>query len=41
MMHGEGEKGGSGGRVLKLFVAVSYNKGVTACHPCEKLDRNF
>ena len=35
------KKGGSGGRVLKLFVAVSYNKGVIACHPYEKLDGQF
>ena len=37
----KGKKGGSGGRVLKLFVAISYNKGVIACHPHEKLDGQF
>ena len=37
-MHVEGKKEGSGGRVLKLLVAISYNKGVIACHPYEKLD---
>ena len=31
----------SGGRVLKLFVAFRYNKGVIACHPYEKLDGQF
>ena len=35
------KKEGSGGRVLKLFVAISYNKGVTACHPYEKQDGQF
>ena len=29
----KGKKEGSGGRVLKLFVAIRYNKGVIACHP--------
>ena len=28
----KGKKEGSGGRVLKLFVAIRYNKGVIACH---------
>ena len=37
----KGKKGGSGGRVLKLFVAISYNKGVIACLPYEKLDGQF
>ena len=41
-MHVEGKKEGSGGRVLKLLVAISYNKGVViACHPYEKLDGQF
>ena len=40
-MHVEGKKEGSGGRVLKLLVAISYNKGVIACHPYEKLDGQF
>ena len=40
-MHVEGKKEGSGGRVLKLLVAISYNKGVIACHPYEKLDEQF
>ena len=37
----KGKKEGSGGRVLKLLVAISYNKGVIACHPYEKLDGQF
>ena len=37
----KGKKEGSGGRVLKLFVAISYNKGVIACHPYEHLDGQF
>lgn len=40
-MHVEGKKEGSGGRVLKLLVAISYNKGVIACHSYEKLDGQF
>ena len=40
-MHVEGKKEGSGGRVLKILVAISYNKGVIACHPYEKLDGQF
>ena len=31
----KGKKEGSSGRVLKLFVAISYNKAVIACHPHE------
>ena len=37
----KGKKEGSGGRVFKLFVAISYNKGVIACQPYEHLDRQF
>ena len=37
----KGKKEGSGGRVLKLFVAIRYNKGVIVCHPYEKLDGQF
>ena len=37
----KGKKEVSGGRVLKLFVAFRYNKGVIACHPYEKLDGQF
>ena len=37
----KGKKEGSGGRVLKLFVAFRYNKRVIACHPYEKLDGQF
>ena len=40
-MHVEGKKEGSGGRVLKLLVAIRYNKGVIACHPYEELDGQF
>lgn len=46
----KGRKEGSGGRVLKLMVAISYGKGVIACEPYERMcgdyfadfiDRNF
>ena len=37
----KGKKEGSGGRVLKLFVAISYNKGVIAGHAYEKVDGQF
>ena len=37
----KGKKEGSGGRVLKLLVAINYNKGIIACHPYEKLDGQF
>ena len=40
-MHVQGKKEGSAGRVLKLLVAISYNKGVIACHPYEKLAGQF
>ena len=33
----KGKKEGSGGRVLELLVAISYNKVVIACHPYEHL----
>ena len=33
----KGKKEGSGGRVLELFLAISYNKVVIACHPYEHL----
>ncbi len=47
---GKGRKEGTGGRVLKLMVAISYGKGVIVCEPYEKMcgkyfsnfiDRNF
>ena len=37
----KGKKEGSGGRVLKLFVSISYNKGVIAGHAYEKVDGQF
>lgn len=46
----KGRKEGTGGKVLKLMVAISYGKGVIICEPYEKLcgaffsnfiDRNF
>ncbi|CAH3013866.1 unnamed protein product, partial [Porites evermanni] len=33
----KGKKEGSGGRVLELFLAISFNKVVIACHPYEHL----
>ena len=47
---GKGRKEGTGGRVLKLMVATSYDKGIVVCEPYEKMcgtyfsdfiDRNF
>ena len=46
----KGRKEGTGGKVLKLVVAISYGKGVIICEPYEKMtgayfsnfiDRNF
>ena len=46
----KGRKEGTGGRVLKVMVAISYGKGVIICEPYEKMsgsyfedfiDRNF
>ena len=34
----KGSKEGSGGKVLKLMVAISYGKGVLMCHPYEYFD---
>ena len=33
----KGKKEGTGGKVLKLMVAISYNKGVIVCQPFEKM----
>ena len=33
---GKGRKEGTGGRVLKLMVAISYDKGIVVCEPCKK-----
>ncbi len=47
---GKGHKEGTGGRVLKLMVAISYGKGVIVCEPYDKMygkyfsnfiDKNF
>ena len=32
---------GSGGRVVKMIVAISYGKGVIYCEQYEKLDGNY
>ena len=37
----KGRKTGTGGKVLKLMVAISYNKGVILCKPYEKLNGTF
>ena len=37
----KGRKTGTGGRVLKLMVAISFDKGVILCKPYEKLDGHF
>ena len=34
----KGSKEGSGAKVVKLFVSISYNKEVIACDPYEKRD---
>ena len=34
---GKGHKEGTGGRVLKFMVAISYGKGVTVCKPYENV----
>ena len=34
----EGHKEGTGGKVLRLMVAISYNKGVISCEPYEKMN---
>ena len=36
-----GRKEGSGGKVVKLFVTISHNKGVIGCDPYDKLDGPF
>ena len=36
-----GRKEGSGGKVVKLFVSISHNKGVIGCDPYDKLDGPF
>lgn len=33
-----GSKVGTGGRVAKLMVAISFNKGVIACEPYEEMN---
>ena len=35
----KGSKEGSGGKVLKLMVAISYGRGVLMCHLYEHFDR--
>ena len=37
----EGEHVGSGGRVVKMIVAISFGKRVIYCEQCEKLDSNY
>ena len=37
----KGKKEGTGGKVVRLFVSISYGKGVIACDPYEKLDGQF
>ena len=34
----KGSKEGSGGKVLKLMVTISYGEGVLMCHPYEHFD---
>lgn len=37
----KGKREGTGGRVAKFIVAISYNKGVIKCRQYEKLDGNY
>ena len=37
----KGSKSGTGGRVAKLMVAISYGKGVVVCERYEKMDGNY
>lgn len=43
-MHGCTAKGGtvgSGGKVVKVVVAISYGKGAIVCHQYDKLDSTY
>ena len=37
----KGRKEGTGGKVLRLMVAISYNKGVIFCEPYEKMNGRY
>ena len=37
----KGQKVGSGGRSVKVIVAISYNKGVICCEPYEEMNGDF
>ena len=37
----EGHKEGTGGKELRLMVAISYNKGVICCEPYEKMNGRY
>ena len=37
----KGQQRGTGGKVLRLMVAISYNKGVTCCEPYEKINGRY
>ena len=37
----KGSKCGTGGKYVRLIVAISYAKGVVACVPYEKMDRKY
>ena len=37
----KGHKEGTGGKVLRLIVAISYNKGVICCEPYEKMNGRY
>ena len=37
----KGRKEGTGGKVLRLMVAISYNKGVIYCEPYEKMSGRY
>ena len=37
----KGHKEGTGGKVLRMIVAISYNKGVICCEPYEKMNGRY
>ena len=40
-MHSKGHKERTGGKVLRLMVAISYNKGVICCESYEKMNGRY
>jgi len=40
-MHGEGSHCGSGGRMAKFMVVISYREGLVLCEQYDKLDGHY